>query len=99
MYNENPLLEMSIRQLPKKRKLYTPEQWQSMMDKLQKIGKNANAPISGLHSADEYGMRMYNGQMKRAFKTAKKHNRKLRINDDLYYDNNGPTNIDPMVMI
>lgn len=37
MYNENPLLEMSTRQLPKKRKLYTPEQWQSMMDKLQKI--------------------------------------------------------------
>lgn len=80
MYIENPLLlEMSTRQLMKKRKLYTPEQWRSMMDRLQKIGKNTNAPISGLHNADEYGMRMYNGQIKRAFKTAKKHNRSLEL--------------------
>lgn len=93
MYSENPLLlEMSTRQLLKKRKLYTPEQWRSMMDRLQRIGKNANAPISGLHSADEYGMRMYNGQLKRAFKTAKKHNRKLYM-DDYTYPNNGSTTI------
>lgn len=87
MYSENPLLlEMSTRQLLKKRKLYTPEQWRSMMDRLQRIGKNANAPISGLHSADEYGMRMYNGQIKRAFKTANKHDRNLK------FDFNGDPN-------
>lgn len=95
MYSENPLLlEMSTRQLLKKKKLYTPEQWRSMMDRLQKIGKNANAPISGLHSADEYGMRMYNGQIKRAFKTAKKHNRKLTLNTNYSEPNNASTLID-----
>lgn len=79
MYQQNPLLEMSTRQLIKKRRLYSPEQWQKMMQKLQSLGKDPNAPVTGLHSAEEYGKRMIAGQVKRARKAASKYNRKLKV--------------------
>lgn len=81
MKNLNPLhviLEISTKTLLKKRSLYSPEQWNKIISKLQKTGKENG----GLHSPDVYGRRMKLGQLQRARALGSKYGKNIKFTQD-----------------
>ena len=65
----------SFNRFVRKLSKYSPEERKRIVDRLIKLGKGNG----GIYSADEYGRRMIDGQIKRARNIAKLNNRKLNI--------------------
>lgn len=90
MYQQNPvLLEIATKTLLKKRKLYSPAEWERIITRLQSVGKKNG----GLHSADEYGRRMIKGQKERIKKIAKRNGREVIVYQNPWDPANGSTRI------